>query len=163
MFCTTSDSSGIPAADLIAPVALDQISAVDCQCAQKSLSAELAHRTTGSEGILAAHAKLDMSDTYSKKNTHGVVQIGAIAAIELSDGRQDEGVRNVLEEVHVAATIEEEWVRSIGISGIVFVRLQLAAYPLLVFDALVDDAIAEKEQVGCKRKGPGAGDGYGNC
>ncbi|KAL8644639.1 MAG: hypothetical protein Q9210_007149 [Variospora velana] len=87
-----------------------------------------------------------MSDTYGKKKTHGVVQIGAIAAIELSDSRQDEGVRNVLEEVHVAATVEEEWVRVFEVPGIIFVRLQLAAYPLLVFDALVDDAIAEKEQ-----------------
>lgn len=59
----------------------------------------------------------------------------------------------------MAAAFEEEWVRVLMVARIVLVSIQLAAYPLLVLDALVNDAIAEEEQVGGERKGPGAGDG----
>lgn len=38
--------------------------------------------------------------------------------------------------------------------------VEVVADPLLVFDALVDDAVAEQEEVGGEGEGPGARDGF---
>lgn len=66
--CVLRDFCFLPvvAAGLIAPIALNQVRAVSCQSGQKSLSAELAQGTTRAKGILAAHAKLNVSDTDGK-------------------------------------------------------------------------------------------------
>lgn len=92
-----------------------------------------------------------MADAYRKENSHYGVQDGAVSPIELSNGYKDEGVRNVLEEIHVAAAFQEERVRALMVAAVVLLAADLAANPLLVLDALVHDAVAEQEEVGGER------------
>lgn len=133
---------------LIAPVAFDQVGGIGGQSSQESLRAEEGQRTASTERILLAHANLDVADAHDEEGGHGVVQESAVPTVELGDGGKDEGVRDILKEVQVAAALEEERVGVLVVAGVVLVAVKLAADPLLVFNALVDDAVDKDEEVG---------------
>lgn len=147
-----SDSEYRPltTSDLIAPVALHQVGGIGCQSSQETLGAEEGHRTASTQGTLGAHADLDVADAHDEEGSHGVVQERAVPAVKLGDGGEDEGVWHVLKKVQVAAALEEERVGVLVVAGVVLVAVELIADPLLVLDALVDDAVGEDEEVGGK-------------
>lgn len=92
-----------------------------------------------------------MTDAQGEQGSHGVVQDGAVGAVELSDSSQGEGKRHILEEILVAAIFEEQWVDVGVIDGFGILSLQFVAHELLVLDALIHDTITEEEQVGGER------------
>lgn len=159
----TADTTPGAGQTLVSPVSFDKVGAISGHATQESLRAEKAQQTTWTHGIFSTYAKFDMTDAQSEQRGQGVVQDGAISTVELSDGSQGEGKRHVLEEILMAAILEEQRVH-VGIIGAFgVVRLQLVAHELLVLDALVHDTVAEEEQVGREGQSPCAGDGCAKC
>ncbi|KAI4151989.1 MAG: hypothetical protein L6R39_001932 [Caloplaca ligustica] len=109
----------------------------------EALGAKDTKRTASTKGIFTSEAHLNVSDAQGEEDGHGVVQNSAIPTIKLGDGRQDKGVRDGLKELHVAATLEEEGIRVLMVAGIVLLTSELVTDPLLVLDALVDNAITQ--------------------
>ena len=101
-----------------------------------------------------------MADAHGKEGGHGIIQDSAIGAIEFGDGGEKESEGDIFEEVQVTTTLEEKRIRVLMIAGGVFLRIELLSDPLLVLDALVDDAVAEEKEVGGEWQCPGAGDSW---
>lgn len=91
-----------------------------------------------------------MSDAHSEQRGHGVIQYRTVGAIEFGDGGQNESEWDVLQEIQVATTLEEKRVGVLRVAGAVLLRIEFVSDPLLVLDALVDDAVAEEQEVGCE-------------
>ncbi len=143
---------------LITPISLDEVGSISCHTSQETLSAKKSDYATRSKGVFTAQASLHMPNAQGKQSSHGVIQYGAVGAIKFGDRSQKEGQRDILEEVHVAATCEEERIRVLMVAGVGFLRTELVSNPLLILDALVDDAIAEEQEVGGEGQGPGTSD-----
>ena len=148
---------------LVTPVSLDEIGSISRHASQEALSPKHPDRSPISHRPFPAQANLHMSDAQREQRRHGITQHRPVGAIELRDGGKNERERHVLKEVQMAAALEEQRIRVVGGAGgvVLVVRVvEMAADPLLVFDALVDDAVAEEEEVGGEGEGPGAGDGF---
>lgn len=148
---------------LVTPVSLDEIGSISRHTSQEALGPEHPNRSPIGHRPFPAQANLHMSDAQREQRRHGITQHRPVGAIEFGDGGENEREGHVLEEVQMAAALEEQRIRVVGVAGgvVLVVRVvEMVADPLLVFDALVDDAVAEEEEVGGEGDGPGAGDGF---
>ena len=145
---------------LVSPIAFNKVCAIRGHAAQKSLSTEHTHETAWGHGVRPAQAHLDVSDSGSEESDHGIIEIGAVGAIQLSESSQEKGKRHILKEIDVGANVQVKRIRILGVARLAGVALvELIADPLLVFDALIDDAVREEEKVAGEWQGPGGGNG----
>ena len=101
-----------------------------------------------------------MYDSQHQQRRHGIIQNLPIGAVQLGNGDQGEAEGHVLDEVVVSAGIEEEGVGLVVGCGFGGVDVAVAD-EFFGFDAAVDDAVGEVDEVGGEGEGPGAGDGCG--
>lgn len=142
----------------IAPVPLYEIGGVKCHASHKALGTEQSHWSTRRHCAFTTETDLDVANAQSKQGGHCVIQKGAVCTIKFGNGSKNESKWHILEEVHMATTLEEERIWVLGVAGGVLLCVELVANPLTVLDALVNNAIAEEKQISGKRNGPEAGD-----
>lgn len=148
---------------LVTPISLDEIGSISRHPSQEALGPKHPNRSPISHRAFPTQPNLHMSDAQREQRRHGITQHRPVGAIELSDGGENEREGHVLEEIQMAATLEEQRIRVVGVAGgvVLVVRVvEVVADPLLVLDALVDDAVAEEEEVDGEGDGPGARDGF---
>lgn len=92
---------------LVSPISFDKVGGISGHATQESLRAEKAHQTAWAKSVFTTDTEFDVANAQSEQGGEGVVQDGAVGAVELGDGSQGEGQRHVLEEVLVAAILDE--------------------------------------------------------
>lgn len=161
---------------LESPEALDEEGGVAGETQHGGQGAVVADGAADAEGLLAVHAELGVEDAEGEEGAEGTGEDLAVAAVELDDGGEGKGQRDVLSEVLVGPGRDEELAvgqllapgapgggaparrRGGGGGAALGAAVRTVAQRLLALEAVADDAGAQEGEVGRERNSEAAGD-----
>ena len=152
--CDSHHPSTLSDSPHLVPITFNQVRPVRRHSPQKPLRPKKPNRPPQRMRILPLEPKLGVHDPQRKQSRQRVVQHLPVGAVQLRDRGQDERHGHALEEVGVAAGLDQERVGGV-VGGVI---VEAIADVFVVLDSLVNDAVGEKEEVGGEGEGPGAGD-----